>query len=222
MIVLSDFNLLYVSLKPVNDNVTLICNKSRVNKFLEELSNLCLNQINLVPNYFGKILEVILLFCQRMCITLFEIGSNFLADNSTLSPSFRFNFLKYWPSYIDNIEAGVLHFNSTVFSLFGKCVPIKTGLKIQHINSWFAKKLCCLKKRRSKVFMIFKRTGLHLHYLKYSSLWRKCLDLDITKVKKDIFHNPKLFYDFFNSKREFFTLPSIGQSKYFQYFRAIF
>nr|AMS38367.1 hypothetical protein [Bactrocera tryoni] len=112
MIVLGDFNLPCVSWKSIDDHTIPISTRLCFNEFLDEMSELGLNQINLISNEFGKLLDLVYvdnasMFSVVRCDPLvrpedtyhpaleinIEIIANF-AYNNTQDLCFRFNFAK--------------------------------------------------------------------------------------------------------------------------------
>ena len=114
IIVLGDFNLPCASWKPFDDYIVPICNRSCFNEFFEKMSELGLNQINLIPNKFGKCLDLVYVDTSAKCSVIqsnplvlpedsyhpaleisVEISGN-VRDNNHQTSCFctRFNFAK--------------------------------------------------------------------------------------------------------------------------------
>ena len=114
-------------------------------------------------------------------------------------------------SNFDNI---LQRFYSIISSFISETVPMSKN-KTNCGPPWNSATLRWLKNRKNRLFKQFKITQnptYHCHYLiarnKFNMENKRCYNSYLFKVKSNIRRNPKLFYNFVNSKRKVTTYPT--------------
>lgn len=106
-------------------------------------------------------------------------------------------------------------FYKKIYSYMEQCIP-----KIVESNRsgppWGSKHLSSLKNKKNKLYKIYKKSGLHIDFAKYSSarakynlLNQSCYYEYLNRIRTNLSSDPKSFYKFVNSKRRSVSFPPV-------------
>lgn len=254
--VVGDFNLPSILWNFLPDTTYLLPIKSNswTDEFLNEISDLCLFQVNNILNSNGNLLDLV--FVNEPTDYTIEraypisnpedryhptinfscpFPSAFNPDtnnNKPLKKVYTFKYSNYttlnnlirntnWNLLLSSttnshhLDQLVERFYSTIYSFFEECVPKRTIFKPSG-PPWSTKELSRLKNLKNKFYKKYKKTGSLTDYGSYS-ICRADYNLlnmhlynnYLTEMKYNFKRDPKMFYNFVNSKRRSVEYPSV-------------
>lgn len=105
-------------------------------------------------------------------------------------------------------------FYSKMRSFMESCIPKRIQRPLSG-PPWNSKQLCRLKNKKNKYYKKYKLSGSTVDYLRYTvcraeytKLNRQCYSIFLFKTKNNLYHNPRLFYKFINTKKKSSGLPT--------------